>query len=123
MARVLESLRSRSNWYSSSGRPHTSTIAFGMRSPVTDERRVPLPPQRTAAWMTGVVGMGQRLKGVYHLLQDKIYLYDKVGRELKKVNPQAGKIKLTLTPDPMYLEGAFEVHGGSIPPPYEERYN
>jgi peptide subunit release factor RF-3 len=25
--------------------------------------------------------MGRALKGVYHLLQDKIYLYDKVGRE------------------------------------------
>jgi peptide chain release factor 3 len=25
--------------------------------------------------------MGSRLKGVYHLLQDRIYLYDKVGRE------------------------------------------
>lgn len=52
----------------------------------------------------------------------ELIMYDKVGKELKKVNPQAGEIKLTLTPDPMYLEGAFEVHGGSVPPPYEERY-
>ena len=31
--------------------------------------------------MTWPIGMGSRLKGVYHLLQDRIYLYDKVGRE------------------------------------------
>ena len=31
--------------------------------------------------ITWPIGMGSRLKGVYHLLQDKIYLYDKVGRE------------------------------------------
>jgi peptide chain release factor 3 len=31
--------------------------------------------------VTWPIGMGSRLKGVYHLLQDRIYLYDKVGRE------------------------------------------
>ena len=31
--------------------------------------------------ITWPIGMGSRLKGVYHLLKDKIYLYDKVGRE------------------------------------------
>jgi peptide chain release factor 3 len=31
--------------------------------------------------ITWPIGMGSRLKGVYHLLQDKIYLYEKVGRE------------------------------------------
>ncbi|MDH3806935.1 MAG: peptide chain release factor 3, partial [Gammaproteobacteria bacterium] len=31
--------------------------------------------------VTWPIGMGGRLKGVYHLLQDRIYLYDKVGRE------------------------------------------
>ena len=31
--------------------------------------------------MTWPIGMGSRLKGVYHLLQDRIFLYDKVGRE------------------------------------------
>ncbi|MBT8108858.1 MAG: peptide chain release factor 3 [Gammaproteobacteria bacterium] len=31
--------------------------------------------------VTWPIGMGSRLKGVYHLLQDKIYIYDKVGRE------------------------------------------
>src|SRR5210317_2093431 len=31
--------------------------------------------------VTWPIGMGRALKGVYHLLQDKIYLYDKVGRE------------------------------------------
>jgi peptide chain release factor 3 len=31
--------------------------------------------------ITWPIGMGSRLKGVYHLLQDRIYLYDKVGRE------------------------------------------
>ena len=31
--------------------------------------------------VTWPIGMGRSLKGVYHLLQDKIYLYDKVGRE------------------------------------------
>src|SRR5210317_137986 len=31
--------------------------------------------------ITWPIGMGSRLKGVYHLLQDKIYLYAKVGRE------------------------------------------
>ncbi|HSG58237.1 MAG TPA: peptide chain release factor 3 [Woeseiaceae bacterium] len=31
--------------------------------------------------VTWPIGMGNRLKGVYHLLQDRIYLYDKVGRE------------------------------------------
>jgi peptide chain release factor 3 len=31
--------------------------------------------------VTWPIGMGSRLKGVYHLQQDRIYLYDKVGRE------------------------------------------
>ena len=31
--------------------------------------------------VTWPIGMGRSLKGVYHLLQDRIYLYDKVGRE------------------------------------------
>ena len=31
--------------------------------------------------ITWPIGMGRSLKGVYHLLQDRIYLYDKVGRE------------------------------------------
>ncbi|MDH3587689.1 MAG: GTP-binding protein, partial [Gammaproteobacteria bacterium] len=31
--------------------------------------------------ITWPIGMGSRLKGVYHLLQDKIYLYEKIGRE------------------------------------------
>ncbi|MDJ0709779.1 MAG: peptide chain release factor 3 [Woeseiaceae bacterium] len=31
--------------------------------------------------ITWPIGMGSRLKGVYHLLQDRIFLYDKVGRE------------------------------------------
>jgi len=31
--------------------------------------------------ITWPIGMGNRLKGVYHLLEDRIYLYDKVGRQ------------------------------------------
>ncbi len=31
--------------------------------------------------ITWPIGMGRSLKGVYHLLQDRIYLYSKVGRE------------------------------------------
>jgi len=31
--------------------------------------------------VTWPIGMGKRLKGVYHLQQDRIYLYDRVGRE------------------------------------------
>jgi peptide chain release factor 3 len=31
--------------------------------------------------VTWPIGMGRTLKGVYHLLEDKIFLYDKVGRE------------------------------------------
>ena len=31
--------------------------------------------------ITWPIGMGSSLKGVYHLLQDRIFLYDKVGRE------------------------------------------
>ena len=31
--------------------------------------------------ITWPIGMGGRLKGVYHLLQDRIYLYDKVSRQ------------------------------------------
>ncbi|MDH3351164.1 MAG: peptide chain release factor 3 [Gammaproteobacteria bacterium] len=31
--------------------------------------------------ITWPIGMGSRLKGVYHLLQDRIYLYSRVGRE------------------------------------------
>lgn len=31
--------------------------------------------------ITWPIGMGRSLRGVYHLLQDRIYLYDKVGRE------------------------------------------
>jgi peptide chain release factor 3 len=36
--------------------------------------------------ITWPIGMGSRLKGVYHLLQDRIYLYEKVG--LQKVSEQ-----------------------------------
>ena len=36
--------------------------------------------------VTWPIGMGSRLQGVYHLTQDRIYLYDKVGRE--KVSEQ-----------------------------------
>jgi peptide chain release factor 3 len=36
--------------------------------------------------ITWPIGMGSRLKGVYHLQQDRIYLYDRVGRE--KVSEQ-----------------------------------
>ena len=36
--------------------------------------------------VTWPIGMGSRLKGVYHLLQDRIYLYNKVGRQ--KVSEQ-----------------------------------
>jgi peptide chain release factor 3 len=31
--------------------------------------------------ITWPIGMGSRLKGVYHLLEDRIYLYDKAGRQ------------------------------------------
>ena len=31
--------------------------------------------------VTWPIGMGRSLRGVYHLLQDRIYLYDRVGRE------------------------------------------
>ena len=31
--------------------------------------------------VTWPIGMGRTLKGVYHLIEDRIYLYDKVGRE------------------------------------------
>ena len=31
--------------------------------------------------ITWPIGMGSRLKGVYHLIQDRIYIYEKVGRE------------------------------------------
>ncbi len=31
--------------------------------------------------ITWPIGMGRSLKGVYHLMQDKIYLYERVGRE------------------------------------------
>ena len=33
--------------------------------------------------VTWPIGMGRSLKGVYHLLQDKIYLYENVGRQKK----------------------------------------
>jgi len=33
--------------------------------------------------ITWPIGMGRSLKGVYHLLQDRIYLYENVGREKK----------------------------------------
>jgi peptide chain release factor 3 len=33
--------------------------------------------------ITWPIGMGRELKGVYHLLQDRIYLYDNVGRQKK----------------------------------------
>jgi peptide chain release factor 3 len=36
--------------------------------------------------VTWPIGMGSRLKGVYHLAQDRIYLYEKVGRQ--KVSKQ-----------------------------------
>ncbi len=50
--------------------------------------------------VTWPIGMGRSLKGVYHLLQDRIFLYDKVGREkaaeiraIEKLDsPQAAEI-------------------------------
>ena len=33
--------------------------------------------------ITWPIGMGRELKGVYHLLQDRIYLYENVGRQKK----------------------------------------
>ncbi len=35
----------------------------------------------SCAPITWPIGMGSRLKGVYHLAEDRIYLYDKAGRE------------------------------------------
>lgn len=35
----------------------------------------------TCSPVTWPIGMGSRLKGVYHLAQDRIYLYDRAGRE------------------------------------------
>jgi len=53
--------------------------------------------------ITWPIGMGSRLKGVYHLLQDRIYLYDKVGRE------KASKQRII---DGLHSDEASEVLGG-----------
>jgi peptide chain release factor 3 len=53
--------------------------------------------------ITWPIGMGSRLKGVYHLLQDRIYLYDKVGRE------KASKQRII---DGLHSVEAGEVLGG-----------
>ena len=53
--------------------------------------------------ITWPIGMGSRLKGVYHLLQDRIYLYDKVGRE------KASKQRII---DGLGSDEASEVLGG-----------
>ncbi len=37
--------------------------------------------------ITWPIGMGRSLKGVYHLLQDRIYLYENVGRQKKSGHP------------------------------------
>jgi peptide chain release factor 3 len=52
--------------------------------------------------VTWPIGMGSRLKGVYHLLQDKIYIYDKVGRE------KAAEIRVV---DGLHSTAADEVLG------------
>ena len=52
--------------------------------------------------ITWPIGMGSRLKGVYHLLQDKIYLYAKVGRQ------KAAEIRCV---DGLHSDEATEVLG------------
>ena len=55
--------------------------------------------------VTWPIGMGRSLKGVYHLLQDKIYLYDRVGRE------KAAKIRSI---DGLESDAAVEALGDQI---------
>jgi len=55
--------------------------------------------------ITWPIGMGRSLKGVYHLLQDKIYLYDRVGRE------KAAAIRQI---DGLHSEQAAEVLGDAV---------
>ena len=52
--------------------------------------------------ITWPIGMGRSLRGVYHLLQDKIYLYDRVGRE------KAAEIRMI---DGLYSDAATDVLG------------
>jgi len=52
--------------------------------------------------VTWPIGMGSRLKGVYHLLSDRIYLYDRVGRE------KASKQRIV---DGLHSDAASEVLG------------
>jgi peptide chain release factor 3 len=55
--------------------------------------------------ITWPIGMGRSLKGVYHLLQDKIYVYDRVGRE------KAAEIRMI---DGLQSDEAAEVLGDSV---------
>ncbi|MDH3576853.1 MAG: peptide chain release factor 3 [Gammaproteobacteria bacterium] len=52
--------------------------------------------------ITWPIGMGRSLKGVYHLLQDKIYLYSRVGRQ------KAGQIRMV---DGLHSDEAAAVLG------------
>jgi len=54
--------------------------------------------------VTWPIGMGRTLRGVYHLLQDRIYLYEKVGRE------KAADIRAV---DGLHSAEATEVLGGT----------
>jgi len=55
--------------------------------------------------ITWPIGMGRSLKGVYHLRQDKIYVYDRVGRE------KAAEIRMI---DGLQSDEAAEVLGDSV---------
>ena len=55
--------------------------------------------------ITWPIGMGRSLKGVYHLMQDKIYLYERVGRE------KAAEIRMI---DGLQSDEAASVLGDSV---------
>jgi peptide chain release factor 3 len=55
--------------------------------------------------ITWPIGMGRQLKGVYHLQQDRIYLYDNVGRQKK-----SGQTIV----DGLSSQAAAEVLGGDV---------
>ena len=55
--------------------------------------------------ITWPIGMGRSLQGVYHLLQDKIYLYNRVGRQ------KAGEIRMI---DGLQSDAAAEVLGDRV---------
>ncbi len=77
--------------------------------------------------ITWPIGMGRSLKGVYHLLQDKIYLYENVGREKKSGQTvieglDSAAVSAALGDDAGDFRDEIELVRGACPPLDVDKY-